>query len=71
MKLQCIQFLIIIYILQGLCSGFQNVLYAYENIARSIQLSGPTNFAPLINKAVEIVKNTRSVSNLSRNKSTK
>lgn len=49
---------------QGHCSGFHNVLRAYENIVHSVRLSGPTNFAPLIQKAVEIVKNTRAVSML-------
>ena len=38
------------------CKGFIDVLECYNSIATKIQLSGPTNFAPLINKAIEIVK---------------
>ena len=52
----------VFYYLQGFCAGFQSVLKAYEGIAQRVRLSGPTNFAPLIRKAIDIVKNTRSVS---------
>lgn len=31
-------------------------LTRYENIAPAVELSGPTSFAPLIRKAIEIVK---------------
>lgn len=41
------------------CKGFVDVLECYNSIATRTQLSGPTNFAPLIDKAVEIVKQTR------------
>ncbi|XP_045163069.2 uncharacterized protein LOC123527573 isoform X1 [Mercenaria mercenaria] len=44
---------------EGYCAGFQSVLSAYNGVAERVRLSGPTNFAPLINKAVDIVKNTR------------
>ena len=52
----------VLYYLQGFCAGFQSVFKAYEGIAQRVRLSGPTNFAPLIRKAIDIVKNTRSVS---------
>lgn len=45
---------------EGYCEGFQGVLSAYDNIATRVRLSGPTNFAPLIHKAIDIVKATRS-----------
>lgn len=38
------------------CKGFSEVLERYNNIATTVQLSGPTNFAPLLYKAIEIVK---------------
>ena len=38
------------------CKGFSEVLQQYEDIAQSITLGGPTDFAPIIHKAVEIVK---------------
>ena len=36
--------------------GFSEVLEYYNKLSARVQLSGPTNFAPLIHKAVEIVK---------------
>ncbi|KAH3884401.1 uncharacterized protein LOC127837089 [Dreissena polymorpha] len=38
------------------CKGFKDVLDRYNDIAKRVQLSGPTNFAPLIHKAIELVK---------------
>eukprot|EP00731_Ephydatia_muelleri_P016878 Em0009g1302a len=46
----------------GPCLGFEQVLKCYTSVAKEIQLSGPTNFAPLIKKAIEIVKKEQSVS---------
>ncbi|KAH7819493.1 putative E3 ubiquitin-protein ligase RGLG2 [Monocercomonoides exilis] len=40
--------------------GFMEVLDRYRGITPGINLSGPTNFAPLIHKAIEIVKKERS-----------
>ena len=42
------------------CSGVQMVLQRYNEITPSVQMSGPTNFAPLIRKAIDIVKITKS-----------
>ncbi|KAK2961276.1 putative Periodic tryptophan protein 2 like protein [Blattamonas nauphoetae] len=40
--------------------GFQEVLHRYREITPGINLSGPTNFAPLINQAIEITKQEKS-----------
>jgi E3 ubiquitin-protein ligase RGLG len=42
------------------CQGLQDVLDRYTEIAPGIELSGPTNFAPILEKAVTIVKETNS-----------
>ncbi|XP_060084694.1 uncharacterized protein LOC132563955 [Ylistrum balloti] len=41
-----------------LCRGFKEVLECYSNMASKLILSGPTNFAPLIHQAIDIVKKT-------------
>lgn len=38
------------------CRGFTEVLHRYEEIAQAVTLGGPTDFAPIIHKAVEIVR---------------
>ncbi len=46
----------------GPCHGFTEVLEQYTAIIPSVKLSGPTSFVPIINKAIEIVTQTRGVS---------
>jgi len=41
------------------CNGCAEVLQRYAEIVPCAQLSGPTSFAPLIDKAIEIVSSTR------------
>lgn len=36
------------------CNGFQGVLKRYNEITPTIKLSGPTNFAPIINRAIKV-----------------
>jgi len=40
----------------GPCQGMDNVLDEYRKLASTLDFSGPTSFAPVIDKAVEIVK---------------
>eukprot|EP01089_Gocevia_fonbrunei_P014941 TRINITY_DN4245_c0_g1_i2.p1 TRINITY_DN4245_c0_g1~~TRINITY_DN4245_c0_g1_i2.p1 ORF type:complete len:286 (-),score=58.25 TRINITY_DN4245_c0_g1_i2:120-977(-) len=41
------------------CFGFAEALQRYNEIARSVQLSGPTSFAPIIYESIRIVRDTR------------
>jgi hypothetical protein len=45
---------------QGPCHGFREVLQSYQNTVKKVRLSGPTNFAPLINAAANIARTERS-----------
>ncbi|XP_033724744.1 E3 ubiquitin-protein ligase RGLG4-like isoform X2 [Pecten maximus] len=45
---------------EGYCHGFHDVLEAYNQITPNVRMSGPTNFAPLIRQAIDIVKKTKS-----------
>lgn len=40
------------------CANLAQALDRYESIAPAVALSGPTSFAPLIRKAIEIVQDT-------------
>ncbi|KAK0065134.1 copine family protein 2 [Biomphalaria pfeifferi] len=46
--------------IDGIPSGFKEVLEIYNQLTPKVRLGGPTNFAPLINQAIEIVKATNS-----------
>ena len=41
------------------CNGFQEVLEWYNEVVRRITLSGPSSFAPIINKAIEVVRDVK------------
>ena len=41
------------------CVGVLQVLQRYSEITPQVQLSGPTSFAPVIDKAIEIVERTK------------
>ena len=45
----------------GVCMGFKSLHDAYLKVPPHVNLSGPTSFVPLIKKAIEIVKATRTV----------
>lgn len=42
------------------CYGFQHVLQCYNEVVNSVELSGPTCFVPIIEKAIEITKQNNS-----------
>jgi len=42
------------------CRSFQEVLGRYSEIAPQVELSGPTNFAPIIRATIDIVKTEKS-----------
>ncbi|XP_077996333.1 uncharacterized protein LOC144449633 [Glandiceps talaboti] len=42
-----------------LCKGFAEVLRCYTETMTRISLSGPTSFAPIVKKAIDIVKQTQ------------
>jgi len=45
----------------SVCCGFNQVLQAYERVVSSnIKMAGPTSFAPIINRAIEIVRREQS-----------
>ena len=41
------------------CNGLNEVLSRYREVCSQVKMSGPTNFAPVIRKAIEIVKQTK------------
>ena len=44
----------------GVCRGFGEVLACYDRVlARGVRMAGPTSFAPVIRRAVRIVRETR------------
>ncbi|XP_071805441.1 uncharacterized protein [Asterias amurensis] len=43
----------------GECHGFHDVLDCYNNITPTVTLSGPTDFAPVIQEAIKIVRKTK------------
>ena len=38
------------------CKGFEGVLSLYNEVVQRVELSGPTSFAPIIRKAIEITR---------------
>ena len=44
---------------QNPCNGFEEVLERYNDIARKVNLSGPTSFAPIINRTISLVQESK------------
>ncbi|WAR17407.1 CPNA2-like protein [Mya arenaria] len=44
---------------EGDCDGFMEVLKIYTEVTPTIKLGGPTSYAPIIQQAVDIVKEKR------------
>ena len=64
---QIIQIELYLQLVQGEFDGFGDVLDAYNDVTPKIGLGGPTNFAPLIREAIEIVKKRKQVNPLHNN----
>ena len=41
------------------CQSFQEVLGCYSDMAKRVTLAGPTSFAPIIRRAIEVVKSSQ------------